>query len=65
MREPICGVDYKACKGCGDDCDMEQFIVKNYETAYCPECRTECRICGDWVGECGGEHGEAERSAAA
>jgi hypothetical protein len=65
-REPIFGVDYKACKGCGDDCDMDQFMYfmallkEDVESDYCAECRKTCPTCGDWVGECGGVHEEPE-----
>lgn len=57
-REPICGLDYKPCKGCGEDCEIEAFLHKNQETDYCPECRKKCEVCGDWIGACGGEHEE-------
>jgi hypothetical protein len=50
----INGIDYKACKGCGEDCEIESFIRNNYEEAYCRECRVGCDVCGDWIGECGG-----------
>jgi len=55
----ICGIDYKACSGCGQDEPIEAFIRNNQETDYCSECRKVCAVCGDWVGICGEEHEEA------
>jgi len=61
----ICGIDYKACSGCGDDCDIDEFIhhlpllKEMVESDYCSECRKVCAVCGDWVGVCGEEHKEA------
>ena len=56
IAEPINGIDFKACKGCGQDQPIASFIRDNRETEFCRECRTICPVCLDWIGECQGEH---------
>ena len=58
------GLDYKACKGCGDEKGICAFIRGIDEEDYCRDCRQACKFCGDWVGICGGKCGESEELAA-